>query len=519
MRQVLPKGWGSFLRRRARVLVSTFAVCTLLSLWVIYLLPASYVARATVAPAGPHYEGPVLGLKARVTSREVLTRVAEAAGFQPQDVGIAAHLAGMPLDLADRLRAPGHDLIDPQRDAKGQVEELVVRARGLTETQAKAAADDLAQRLVREDESLVGARKADAGSTPLMPDYPRQLTQLRQKYPLLEDKSRLTRFQEGQRVLASSKVELESLAVRLRGQEEKEARLRAQVDREGAQAYARFQAEILRKARLAKQRRERVQKEKEQAPQQALASKREPALPSRLQLLQARLRKLLSKLTRKHPDVRNLLRELRLERERLADLPPPAPLEKPTKKAAAEPPAREPVAAPASGALPVADEAGPAQPVVPARFRHAAPSYSDWRAARIQVDDTRTLLQAKRRALKLRQGQHDSEGQRIAALTKGLPEAQRQEARLLGLIEETRRTPAGKSVHAPLLLGESARVVSSSRPGSALPWTVLASLVLALIVAWAVERHDGSFHQSDDLRRTLDLPVLGVIPHLRKWRS
>jgi hypothetical protein len=105
-----------------------------------------------------------------------------------------------------------------------------------------------------------------------------------------------------------------------------------------------------------------------------------------------------------------------------------------------------------------------------------------------------------------------------AAGLEALEDARLEEQRLLRRArqEEARRGQATAPLHTPLLISEDQRVVAISSPFAVLPWISLAALFLAFVAAAVTEMQDRTFHVSAEVTQRVELPVLGVIPHLRR---
>ncbi|HBP22857.1 MAG TPA: hypothetical protein DEA08_34390, partial [Planctomycetes bacterium] len=65
------------------------------------------------------------------------------------------------------------------------------------------------------------------------------------------------------------------------------------------------------------------------------------------------------------------------------------------------------------------------------------------------------------------------------------------------------------------LVGSPAEVVERHEPIRFLPLAILLALLLSVQAAWIVDKRDPSVHSPGELE-SLGVPVLGVIPHLRR---
>jgi hypothetical protein len=219
-------------------------------------------------------------------------------------------------------------------------------------------------------------------------------------------------------------------------------------------------------------------------------------------------------MTRRHPDVRRLMRKIELLKAEAAQ-----ERDAPGSGAKTSEEESRPIQDLPRAVVPIAD--GDERPLgigeeVPGHWLQRAPRYSLWVEAQSQAAQARVTLDAREQVLESRKKMHA----RLAKQVTELERARLEEQELLAQQqeEEALRVRAANElppVHEPLLIVEQARVIHASTPWRFfLPLTLVAGL-LALLAAYLVELQDRSFHSPGEVTRRASLPVLGVIPHLR----
>lgn len=517
-----------FLRRRKRAFLATFCGLLGAACALGLLLPLSYVARANLVSNGPGYDGSAELYAEQLNSEQALK------GLVHPDlrVGLLGELLVMP-NTPERLRPPRRPLIDVEQS--GGYARVTIHVRGLTEAEALDAANALAKRMIRADQGDVGqltsAALADAdagGDDPAM-----ALAALRAAHPLLEDDAQLTRFEEEELEWERRREAERALEVQLQHEEARVTELQVAVTRQAQDAYTAHLAELQREREREAAARAAEQQQLE-ATQAERAAQEEPRVP--LSELERELRQLLATRTRRHPEVRSLLRRIELERERLAPTPswtddpgpsqggdpkqatPPADPPAAPDPAPSQPPESGPEEESASGE-PISDEL-PDPPAraraLPAVWLQRAPSYRELLTARERASTTRARLAAERARTERMRSRLDRQSAELASARAGLAEARAEELRLQRALSRREQRRAQQGARSPArLVASPAEIVERHEPFRFSLLAILASFALALLTAWAVDQRDPSVHEPDELE-SLDVPVLGVIPHIRR---
>lgn len=520
-----------FLRRRQTALLATFFGLLAGACALVLLLPVSYVARATLVSNGPGYDG------SAELYAEQLDHERTLAGLVDPElaVGILGEMFIMPRS-PERLRPPRRQLIEV--DQSGGFARVAIHVRGLTEAEALDAANELARRMIRADEGDVGqvnsAVAPEPGEDPAL-----ALAALRRAHPLLEDDGSLVRYQEEELEWQRRREAERALEVQLEHEEARVAELEVAVARQARDAYRAHEADLLREQEREAAARAAEQERRAQAAAEG-AAREEPRVP--LSELERQLRQLLATRTRRHPEVRSLLRRIELERERVAPTPswtddgPAQPAgSAPPPSAAPEQPATSPKSGasesnpsapspeapeeerPASGE-PISDEVPESEgsrQVLPAVWLQRAPSYQELLDARQRASATRARLAAERARTERMRQRLDRQGAELRQASAGLADARAEEQRLQGLLKRRDQRRAQQSARGPArLVRAPAEVVERHEPIRTLPLAILGALLLSLLAAWGIDRRDPSIREPEELE-PFGVPVLGVIPHLR----
>ena len=583
-----------FLRRRQTAILATFfgllgGACAL-----VLLLPVSYVARANLVSNGPGYDG-----SAELYAEQLDNERALAGLVDPElEVGILGELFIMPRS-PERLRPPLRPLIDVEQS--GGFARVTVNVRGLTESEALDAANELARRMIRADEGDVGQV---VSADPLPSGDPAlELAALRAAHPLLEDDARLTGYQEEEREWQRRREAEGALEVQLQHEEARVSELQVAVARQARDAFLAHEAELQREREREAAARAAEQQRLASAQAQRVA-REEPRVP--LSELERQLRLLLATRTRRHPEVRSLLRRIELERQRVAPTPswtedpgaartpsqgnpaqrtpsqgrpaqpspvqpspagsslpgdpsapapsepaapapsepgapgePGGPGEPPPGGAELEPGPFEPEPGPDSGAEPISDEPISDEPIsdepisdepisdeppggrerpstLPAVWLQRAPSYPELLQARQRASATRARLASERTRTQRMRERLDRQGAELERASAGLAEARAEELRLVRALSRRDLRRAQQGARSPArLVRAPAEVVERHEPIRLLPLAILAALGASLLAAWVLDQRDPSLHEPSELE-SLGVPVLGVIPHLRR---
>ncbi len=485
-----------FLRRRAGVIGVTFAGGALLTSLAVVLPTPRFVARASVAPAGPGYATPVAWLVAQISSRTLLADVTYAAFKQP--VG----------DPAEALRAPGHDLVEAERDAGGELAQLAVWVGGPSKEEALKAAERLRTVLLEADRTRRAALAADEvpgePPGPSLAELRVERAALRQRHPPRLVAERLARAAAAADAAARAREAATVAQLDHTTRSEEVARLEAEVDREARRAYLAHRAEAQAEA-LA-----RAQEQRRQ--QQADPQAERPAGPSRSEVLRGELQRMLAKWTPRHPEVRRLQRQLDLELERERREGTAAAASREDQAAAPERPQVGPQVGERSRGfvLAGADEAGTLQ--VPDGWRQRAPSYAALLEARRQEREAALAQALAARRADQEEARAARLGQQVTALRQPRLEAERLE----GAIEQLRRAGPEEPARAagpPLVSGGPPLIVTVIGGGARFGWGLTLAALAALLAGLLAERQDRTIYAVDDILGAA--PVLGAIPRVR----
>ena len=555
-----------FFRRRKREIGVAFATLAVLVLGFGLVLPEEYVAVATVAPDGAGYQEPVARYVAEVDSAALLRRLAD-----PESVGVFARLAGVPRAPEERLRVPGWARVAQVRNDQAHSVEIEVRIQALNGAEALRVADGVAAEIVRLD-ALSGQPESEGAPFATQPraegpsaaSLQAALTRLRAATPGLRGEAGAQAAQ-----LAREEADWERRRETEQGIEARLTQELAHVEelRERVLAEARAAWEA-HKAQLVSQAREAARRA---APRRADPPEEPQVRPQveggPLATLEAELRLLLASRTLRHPEVRNLLRRIDLERARLGANGPPAgaseiPVDAPgaLPSEPAEPSSAPrgslggpeggegpggaqpapPPAEPAPGAAPappetgevaerlvldVADDDAPAggylpvaEAPVPAEWIQRAPSYPEWAAARDRSARTRADLESALSQSAAMRTRLDRARRQLKTEEAALSAARLEEARLLELLGRApqpqqaprRAQPAAR----PHLQASPARLVQAWRPSEYILHGIGLAAFLALLLGWSLDWRDPAIHEIEDVAG-FGVPVLGVIPHLK----
>ncbi|RMG17777.1 MAG: hypothetical protein D6731_03410 [Planctomycetota bacterium] len=508
----LARRLAGLVRRRARTLLSTWIGLGALATAFVFSAPEHYRAEAVLgadAPGG--YAGPARRLVARVNSRSVLLRAAAEGGL----LGASGQAAGDDPAPTDALRRLGARFELEGRP--GAVQALRVSAQAPSPQGALRAVDLLCRELLDYDRRLrertlaQRARGEDARPHGAKPARV-LLEELRQRHPLLRDPDFLQRHQREAEAIATEELAVLALRKRRDALRARAQRLGELVRREAEVAYRAHREQLARREREAAEAaaREREAREAtESAPPQVVAETRRE-----LAAHEEELQRMLATRTRRHPDVRRLLRKIELLRKRASEEAPAPPEGAGTGERSKPVSLREaevvPIAEPAEDPVALAD--APLE-----TWRQQAAHYADWLAAQSEADQASVALEAREQVLLRRKQRHADREKAVQELEV----ARLEEQRLLARMEEEealrKAAPTLAPPHEPLLLATAPRVVSSDTPRDyLLPLWVLAGLLAAGAAALA-EATDRSFWTLSDVQRT-GLPVLGAVPRMRRGR-
>lgn len=482
----LRKAW-LLVRRRGRLMAFVFAATLSLALVGISYAPVRYRAQAILHPQGDlPYPGPLTQLLEDLRDPEVIAgMVAHAQLPREGDLWDRAHGR---TTAAERFELTLVQV--PRPSAAGDEPTVEVRASVLTPTrdQGTAAVKYLADTLIRKDEAWRTSQPKIQVLPRNEPDYRAQLQALRSSAPEADGTELVRRLRDLRQRIAEAEIKQASLVAREQAAADGLRELDARVSEEATQAYlADLDAQREKARRLAAERQN---------------SGREVVLDPRLQRiadLEAELERMLATRTRRHPEVRELVRRLEVERRAAADAGL-APVEPRVRDGSNDPP----------GFDPAAFQPGPTPPV----WRQRAPSYPGWVSARDEVLDVRQQVAVAKEELNALVGQREAlEGAQSRA-----EETQRELSRLERLAQDQERRLAeleGQQAEAPPL-----ELVAVEEPVRvSLAWVgwrgaVALCLLLAGAVGWAVDANDDSYRLPEEVVE-LGVPVLGVIPHLK----
>ena len=553
-----------FLRRRRRELGVALATLVVLVLGAGLVLPEEHVALASISPNGPGYVQPVARYLAEVDSAGLLRALAD-----PEPVPLSARLAGVPSAPEERLRADGWGQIAQVRNDQTHAVEIEVRVQGLNRAEALRVADGVAAEIVRLDRSNfeqpqsapLQSQTAAQGRT--RASLQQALNALRAAQPGLSgaQSPRAASLAQEQSEWERRREAEQGLEARLTQELSHVDELERRVLAEARAAWTSHKDELLARAREAAR--------ASRPPGEHASPAARPLDLGPLAALEAELRLLLASRTVRHPEVRNLLRRIDLERARAgANGAPAGALEIPADAPGALPP--EPAGAlPAPGAstLPgtpeptpgdefgpapdapsapegqtedvarglvfeAADDdapgggpdegpegslvAAPAQPL-PREWIQRAPSYSEWTGARDRAARTRADLESALSQSAAMRARLDRAERQLGLEQAELAAAQAEEARLLELL---RLAPAAVEVvpasplPRPHLQASPARLLSAWRPSDYLIPGLCFAALSALLLAWWIDWRDPAIHEIEGVAG-FGVPVLGVIPHLK----
>jgi len=517
---------GLLLGRRGRLMAALFGAALAVVLLGIYLAPERHAATWIVAPDSARaWDGPVDRIVEAALSDASLRRVAQESGaaIHPSALERIAR-AG---DLEARLGAA----VTPHRNPRGEVEHVRVRVEAHTRAQAVEGARALAERVIAAHAELVRALPgapapvdtADvAASARQVADLEEEvagaraeLTRLAERTPGLGDDG-LPRLVERLRdALVADEVAIAALEERVDALSEGGRQLELRAHAEARRAYARARAA-------------------EAEEQQATARRAAAEEPSRVAELEAELRRLRATRTERHPDVRRLQRLLEAERARAPASDGAPASAAPEGRPATDPADRsEPIrdfdggaAALASSPIADDDELAVQREGVPPGWLERTPSYEAWISTRAAEEAARRELTVREREQEARGAEHARLSAQLERVRAAEAEAARLEARaeagearLRTLLARDVRPEQGPAASRPPAVVQAREAdLSVDRLDSA-PWTfgggALGALVLAVLLGCMVDLYDRSFHQSEELAEFVDVPVLGVIPHLK----
>ncbi|MCA8922993.1 MAG: hypothetical protein KDD82_14355 [Planctomycetes bacterium] len=480
----LRKAW-LFLRRRGRLVLLVFACATSLGLLGVTYAPQRYRALAVLRPHGDApYPGPLEQMLEDAQEVQVLEAMAAEAGLALHP-GSWERLFGH-TELAERFEV-SFDVerrtsqVSSERTVEVQVSVLVP-----TEAESLAAARYLAQTVIDYDRawrtSLAEAAVVQAPGDE--PDYRAQFQALRSSAPEADGSELVRRLRDLRQRIAEAEIKQASLLAREQAAADGLQELDARVSEEATQAYlAHLDAERERARALAAQR-----EGEGEAPV-------DPRL-ERIAGMERQLERMLATRTRRHPEVRELVRVLEAERRAAADagLTPVGPASDPSLD-------------------PDFDESAFQPGPTPPGWRQRAPSYPGWVGARDEVLEVRQQLAVAREELSALVAQRDG----LDAAQARAEETRRELARLERLAEEQERRAEERRAEqttAPPLELDSLRAERESMAWVGWRGTVFLALLLGLGVGGLVDLSDDSYRLPEEVLE-LGVPVLGVIPHLR----
>ena len=470
-----------FLRRRGRLVLLVFGLACAVGSFGVSKAPTRHRIQAVVQPQGQlPYPGPLDVMLEDVRADVALEAMASEAHLELHP-GVWERFWGL-TTIAQRFEVSVSSAPLPVKGRKDSVE---VRFSVLTpkREQGEAAMRHLTQILLDADARW---RKAQRTAEPEPrvsdePDYRAQLQALRASAPEADGSELVRRLRDLRQRIAEAEIKQASLLAREQAAADKLQELDARVSEEATQAYLAY-----------------LDAEREKARQEAMREgsgdeTRDPRL-ERIDELESRLERMLATRTRRHPEVRELVRRLEAERRAAAD----------------------------AGLTPTVDPRGvdfdptPFQPgPTPPVWRQRAPSYAGWVGARDEVLDVRQQLAVAREELTALMTQREG----LEAAQARAEDTQRELARLERLADEQERAAAARrqerAVIPPL---RRVRPVTSTE--ESLVWVgwrgvVLLSLLLALGVGLAIDLGDDSYRLPEEVVGELGVPVLAVIPHLR----
>ncbi|MBL4847807.1 MAG: hypothetical protein JKY65_20015 [Planctomycetes bacterium] len=175
--------------------------------------------------------------------------------------------------------------------------------------------------------------------------------------------------------------------------------------------------------------------------------------------------------------------------------------------------------------LEIADEEGTGETVIeaelvepPGEWIQRAPSYREWTAARDRAARTRANLESGQAQTEAMRSRLDRAKAALEVRRAGVVEVRTEEAQLVSALRRAQlRGEPGPQLRGgprPRLKVSPASHVESFRPSEFIKYGLGGSVLLALLLAWWIDRRDPAIHELEDLS-DLRVPVLGVIPHLR----
>lgn len=491
-----------FLRRRGREV--GFAALAFLALTLTaHAFPRRWVADAMVVPPGvAPYPGPVERLVSTALSPHQLAEAASIA-----NVPTAASVFEL-LDGSSSLQARLGASMEVRRDERGALHGIAVRAEAASRDQARRLVEALAAGLISANAQLVvsGAPAPAGGSNArhALDASRRRLSTLRERHPGLADPEKEGRVRALERAAGDERVELAAWEARASAASETVARLSEAVQREAELAWRAAEAEARRQVA---------------PPPRPVEPTPAPALqraPSRLEELEAELIRQLASRTDRHPEVRRLLRLIEAERaseERARESAPPS---RPVSDGPRGGQIATEEADPSDATFIAEDDPLGAAPAAgpPPVFLTRAPSYGSWVSAQAEEARANREVEARRRSLEARQGEQS----RLQAELDALGRVRHEEQTLVREVAELERTASAAPAE-----GVPALVLAAPEPTLTpltwAPWSLGQALLLAvgigLLAGLGKDLFDRSYHQADELSE-LPVPVLGVVPHLRK---
>lgn len=537
---------SAFFARRHLAFGIVFGALAVTDLVVTVSCPSTYRATATVLvetarlpedvkPLVPSVQGRLASLTGLTLSDQELARLAVLCPrlAKPRILHVFEGGASSPIQTI-------RDRVAVETPGRGDRSELVViSVTGENAEQTAIVASTLACRLVELDRDFRLAA-ASAIHSSVVSEATMDVG------PLQETRARIEKLAAENPLVATTS----DTVIRAQLEQERRALEEDQVAQaELSASLPLLEGEVSRWS-LAVQEEAEVARRAAQAAESARGSSATPAendpRRERLSELERQLVAARSHYTEQNPEVKRLLREISLERERLGvegepgEEEGPAP-EKPTSPGGTGGGARlfPPAIAGGAEVRPAADApADPPRAAGGARFLLEAPSYRNYREAIAKLEGAR----AHDGGLKAKIKHRLEEVARLQGLVDRLPERRLELARLeaerdrlaarftssqqrLAGVEkafllEVCERPDGARTERLALAGPV--LVPDFALGPDRPWVFLVGLALsfaiAAIAAYVRDVQDRSLHTDDEVRDALDLPVLGVIPRLRGWR-
>jgi len=471
-----------FLRRRGRLVGFVFAIACAVGSFGVYYAPKRHRTEAVVQPQGQlPYPGPLNTMLEDVQDDLALEAMASHAQLEL----VPGSWEGFWGQTTIRQRFEVSVTSAPLAVDGRKQSSVEVRFSTLTpkRSQGEAAVRFLAQALLDADAQWRKAQRTDEPEPQASdePDYRAQLQALRASAPEADGSELVRRLRDLRQRIAEAEIQQASLLAREQAAADGLQELDARVSEEATQAYLAY-----------------LDAEREKARQEAMREgsgdeTRDPRLV-RIDELEAQLERMLATRTRRHPEVRELVRRLEAERRAAAD----------------------------AGLTPTVDPRGvdfdptPFQPgPTPPVWRQRAPSYAGWVGARDEVLDVRQLLAVAREELTALVTQREG----LEAAQARAEDTQRELARLERLAEEQERSAAAerneRAVIPPLRLVPPVTSRAESLVWVGWKGVVLLSLLLALGVGVAVDLGDDSYRLPEEVVGELGVPVLAVIPRLK----